>query len=68
MFSIDETIERRWGSRISAEGIFRDAVRSTETHMVRASGLRWVSMMWLTQIPFCQSHLGTSRSHSAGAL
>ena len=32
--------------------MFRDAVRSTETHLVRASGLRWVSLMWLTHIPF----------------
>ena len=52
VFGIDETLERRWGSRISAKGIFRDAVRSTETHMVRASGLRWVSLMWLIQIPW----------------
>ena len=52
VFGIDETLERRWGSRISAKGIFSDAARSTETHMVRASGLRWVSLMWLTQIPF----------------
>ncbi len=29
VFSIEETLERRWGSRISAKGIFRDAVRST---------------------------------------
>ena len=52
VFGIDETLERRWGSRIRAKGIFRDAVRSTETHLVRASGLRWVSLMWLTHIPF----------------
>ena len=52
VFGIDETLERRWGSRISAKGIFRDAVRSTGTHMVRASGLRWVSLMWLTHIPW----------------
>ncbi len=52
VFGIDETLERRRGSRISAKGIFRDAVRSTESHLVRASGLRWVSLMWLTHIPW----------------
>ena len=52
VFGIDETLERGWGRRISAKGIFRDAVRSTETHKVRASGLHWVSLMWLTHIPW----------------
>ena len=51
VFGIDETLERRHGSRISAKGMFRDAVRSTETHLVMASVLRWVSVMWLTHIP-----------------
>ena len=52
MFGIDETLERRRGSRISARGVFRDAVRSSESHLVKASGLRWVSLMWLTHIPW----------------
>ena len=50
------------GSRISAKGIFRDAVRSTETHLVRASGLRWVSLMWLTHIPWAKSRRRTLRA------
>jgi hypothetical protein len=29
---IDETIERRWGPRISARGIYRDPVRSSKGH------------------------------------
>ena len=52
VFGIDETLERRRGSRISAKGVFRDAVRSSESHLVRASGLRWVSLMWLAHIPW----------------
>ena len=52
VFGIDETLERRRGSHISAKGVFRDAVRSSESHLVRASGLRWVSLMWLTHIPW----------------
>ena len=40
MFGMDETLERRRGSRISAKGVFRDTVRSSESHLVKASGLR----------------------------
>jgi hypothetical protein len=54
VFGIDETIERRWGPKIAARGIYRDAVRSSKSHFVKASGLRWVSLMWLTAIPWAQ--------------
>ena len=40
VFGIDETIERRWGQKIAVRGIYRDPVRSSARHMVRASGLR----------------------------
>ena len=40
---IDDTIERRWGKRISARGIYRDPVRSSRGHFVKTSGLRWLS-------------------------
>ena len=52
VFGTDETLELRRGSRINAKGVFRDAVRSSESHLVRASELRWVSLMWLTHIPW----------------
>jgi hypothetical protein len=54
VFGIDETIERRWGPKIAARGIYRDAVRSSQSHFVKASGLRWVSVMWLKTIPWAQ--------------
>jgi hypothetical protein len=54
VFGIDETLERRWGHRISARGIYRDGVRSSGSHFVKASGLRWVSLMWLPLIPWAQ--------------
>lgn len=50
----DETIERRRGNQIKAKGIYRDAVRSSHSHFVKASGLRWVTLMLLTLIPFAQ--------------
>ena len=49
-FGIDETIERRWGAQIKARGIYRDAVRSSKSHFVKCSGLRWICMMLLTPI------------------
>jgi hypothetical protein len=49
---IDETIERRWGPKISARGIYRDPVRSSRGHFVKASGLRWISVMLLASIPW----------------
>lgn len=54
VFGIDETIERRWGPRIKARGIYRDPVRSSRSHFVKTSGLRWVSLMWLTEIPWAE--------------
>src|SRR4029453_10484985 len=37
---IDDTIERRRGEKIKAKGIYRDPVRSSHSHFVKASGLR----------------------------
>ena len=51
---IDETIERRRGNKIAARGIYRDAVRSSQEFFVKTSGLRWISMMLLTPIPWAQ--------------
>ena len=39
LFGIDERVERRRGKRISAKGIYRDGVRSSASHFVKAIGL-----------------------------
>jgi hypothetical protein len=52
VLGIDDTIERRWGRHIQARGIYRDPVRSSRGHFVKASGLRWLSVMLLCQIPW----------------
>src|SRR3954463_16453587 len=52
VLGIDDTIERRRGKRISARGIYRDPVRSSKGHFVKASGLRWLSLMLLAPIPW----------------
>ncbi len=49
---IDETIERRRGAKIAAKGIYRDPVRSSKEFFVKCSGLRWISMMVLTPVPW----------------
>lgn len=52
IIGLDDTIERRWGRKITARGIYRDPVRSSHGHFVKASGLRWLSFMVLTPVPW----------------
>jgi hypothetical protein len=52
VLGLDDTIERRRGARIAAKGIYRDPVRSSHGHFVKASGLRWLSLMLLAPIPW----------------
>lgn len=54
VMGIDDTIERRRGEKIKARGIYRDPVRSSHSHFVKASGLRWLSLMVLVPIPWAQ--------------
>ena len=49
---IDETLERRYGRKIAARGIYRDPVRSNHENFVKASGLRWVCVMLLVPVPW----------------
>jgi hypothetical protein len=49
---IDETLERRYGKKISARGVYRDPVRSTHETFVKSSGLRWVCAMLLVEVPW----------------
>ena len=52
VIGFDDTVERRRGQKIKAKGIYRDAVRSSHSFFVKTSGLRWLSFMLLTEIPF----------------
>lgn len=54
IMGLDDTIERRRGAKIKAKGIYRDPVRSSHSHFVKASGLRWLSLMLLTPIPWAK--------------
>jgi hypothetical protein len=50
VLGLDDTIERRRGRQIHAKGIYRDPVRSSRAHMVKASGLRWLACMVLVPL------------------
>jgi hypothetical protein len=71
---VDDTVERRWGARIKARGIYRDPVRSSHGHFVRASGLRWLCLMLLAPVPWAGcvwglpflTVLAPSERHAAG--
>src|SRR3954451_16259246 len=52
LVGLDDTIERRWGKKIQARGIYRDPVRSSRSHFVKTSGLRWLSLLLLVEIPW----------------
>src|ERR687884_678864 len=49
---IDDTVERRWGPKIKARGIYRGPVRSSRGHFVKASGLRWRCLMVMAPMPW----------------
>src|SRR3954465_1497733 len=49
---LDDTLERRRGAKIKAKGIYRDPVRSSHGHFVKAAGLRWLSLMLLAPVPY----------------
>jgi hypothetical protein len=52
VIGIDDTIERRWGRKIAARGVYRDPVRSSHGHFVKTSGLRWLSVMAMVPVPW----------------
>ncbi len=52
VIGLDDTLERRWGTKIAARGIYRDPVRSSQGRFVKSSGLRWLSVMLLPNIPW----------------
>jgi hypothetical protein len=52
VIGLDDTIERRWGTKIKARDIYRGPVRSSHGHFVKASGLRWLCVMLLAPIPW----------------
>lgn len=56
IIGVDDTIERRKGKKIKDKGCYRDPVHSTEKHVIRCFGLRWLSMMLIVPVPWSQRH------------
>jgi hypothetical protein len=54
VMELDDTIERRRGAKIRAKRMDRDPVRSSHSHGVKASGLRWLSLMLLVPLPWAK--------------
>ena len=52
VIGVDETLERRWGQQIWGLGIYRDGVKSSQTHPVKSSGVRWQVMQVLVTLPW----------------
>jgi hypothetical protein len=49
---IDETLERRWGNKISKRGHYRDSALSSRERSVSSPGLRWIVMAVVVSLPW----------------
>src|SRR5215813_768563 len=49
---IDETLERRWGSKIRKRGHYRDSALSSKERSVSSPGLRWIVMAVVVSLPW----------------
>src|SRR5947199_9091205 len=55
---IDETLERRWGAKISKRGHYRDSALSSRKRSVSSPGLRWIVMAVVVTLPWTEASLG----------
>src|ERR671914_788713 len=61
IFGADDTVERRSGRQIRANGCARDAVRASKKHVSRGCGLKWVAMRLLVPVPWSRRGGGVAR-------
>ena len=54
LIAVDETLERRKGKKIKAKGVYRDAVRSSQSKVITSFGLKWECMMLIVPLPWCK--------------
>lgn len=54
LVAVDETLERRKGKKIKAKGLYRDAVRSSQSNVVTSFGLKWECMTLIVPLPWCK--------------
>jgi len=53
---IDETLERRWGRKISKRGHWRDNLASSKGQNVSTSGLRWLVLAVVVKLPWSRHY------------
>ena len=63
---IDETLERRWGAKISKRGHYRDSALSSRERSVSSPGLRWIVMAVVVTLPWTEASLGLALSVCPG--
>jgi hypothetical protein len=51
-FTVDETLERCWGPKISKRGHWRDSLAPSRKMSVSTSGLRWLSFAVVVKVPW----------------
>lgn len=54
IIAVDETLERRRGKKIKAKGLYRDAVRSSQSNVITSYGLKWECMALIVPLPWCK--------------
>ena len=54
IFGLDDTVERRRGTKIKARAIYHDAVRSSKSCPQKTSGLRWLSLHLLVPVQWAK--------------
>jgi hypothetical protein len=65
---LDDTIERRWGARIAARGIYRDPVRSSRGHFTQGQRPALALRHAAGARALDRVHLGLALPDRAGAL
>jgi hypothetical protein len=50
--AVDETLERRWGPQIRKRGHWRDSLASSRKQSVSTSGLRWLVLAVVLNVPW----------------
>jgi|SRR5947209_3087240 len=52
IIAVDDTLERRFGRRITHKGIYHDAVRSKPAHSATTTGIRWLCCTAVVHLPW----------------
>jgi hypothetical protein len=63
---IAETLQRRWGRKISKRGHWRESLLSSKERSVSSPGLRWVTMALVVTLPWTRTALGAALLERVG--